>query len=154
MGAIKRAARIRIAKQTLDMIDKGEIQTAEEPAVELDIGRFVDSDRFEKKRHAFLLDRTQLLAYTADVPEPGDYYATKVAGRPILIVRSTDGVVRAFFNTCRHRGVQLAEGRGKARAFVCPYHAWTFGLNGDLLKDRGLIAGEAMGIFQRSDPAD
>jgi len=148
---MERAARIKIAKQILEMIDNNEIQTAEEPAVELDIGRFVDPERFEKERQAFFLNRTQLLAFTADVPEPGDYYATEVAGRPILIVRGKDGVVRAFLNACRHRGVQLAEGCGKARAFVCPYHAWTFGLDGelvgvpgraafdDLLKDRDLI---------------
>ena len=135
-----RNARIAIARQVLAMIESNEIQTAEEPAVELDIGRFVDPVRFEKERQEFFLNRTQLLAFTGDVPEPGHYYATEVAGKPILIVRGKDGRVRAFLNACRHRGVQLAEGCGKASRFVCPYHAWTFALDGDLIGVPGRLA--------------
>ncbi|TZG26038.1 aromatic ring-hydroxylating oxygenase subunit alpha [Sphingomonas montanisoli] len=137
---MQREARIRIARELLDMIDNHVIQTADEPAVELDIGRFTDPVRFEKEKQELFLNRTQLLAFSADVPEAGSYYATEVAGRPILIVRGKDEKVRAFLNACRHRGVQLAEGCGKARAFVCPYHAWTFGLDGALVGVPGRVA--------------
>ncbi|RVT90825.1 aromatic ring-hydroxylating oxygenase subunit alpha [Sphingomonas crocodyli] len=137
---MQREARIKIARELLDMIDNHVIQTSEEPAVELDIGRFTDPARFEKEKQELFLNRTQLLAFSADVPEPGSYYATEVAGRPILIVRGKDEKVRAFLNACRHRGVQLAEGCGKAKAFVCPYHAWTFGLDGALVGVPGRVA--------------
>jgi nitrite reductase/ring-hydroxylating ferredoxin subunit len=137
---MQRESRIKIAKQILEMIENDEIQTADEAAVELDIGRFVDRERFEKERQAFFLNRTQLLAFTGDVPNPGDYYATEVAGLPILIARGQDGVVRAFLNACRHRGVQLAEGCGHASRFTCPYHAWTYGLDGALIGVPGRAA--------------
>lgn len=137
---MERNARIAIARQILKMVESNEVQTAEEPAVELDVGRFIDPVRFAREKEAFFLNRTQLLAYSADVPERGDYYATEVAGKPILIVRGKDGTVRAFLNACRHRGVQIAEGCGNAKAFVCPYHAWTFALNGDLIGVPGRAA--------------
>jgi nitrite reductase/ring-hydroxylating ferredoxin subunit len=148
-----RAHRIAIAKRVLAMIDADELDYAHEEPWEVDIGRFVDKARFLKEKEEFFLNRPQLLAYTADLPEPGDYYATEIAGKPILLVRGKDGVAHAFLNACRHRGVKIAEGCGHAKGFTCPYHGWTFGLNGDLisvpsrasfdedqLRDRNLIA--------------
>ncbi len=64
--------------------------------------------------------------------EPGSYVARTTAGVPILAVRGNDGKVRAFHNSCRHRGMALAEGMGKVGAFVCRYHAWAYGLDGRL----------------------
>src|SRR5204863_7595664 len=51
---------------------------------------------------------------------------------PLLVVRGADGKVRAFRNACRHRGTQVASGSGCAKVFVCPYHAWTYTLEGKL----------------------
>ena len=67
------------------------------------------------------------------VPKPGDYYTLEFAGVPVILARDQRNQVRAFANTCRHRGCQLVEGAGNSKAFVCPYHGWTYGLNGDLL---------------------
>lgn len=69
---------------------------------------------------------------SAALPEPGAYVARDAAGTPLLAVRGRDGQVRAFRNACRHRGTQLAGGAGCAKAFVCPYHGWTYGLDGHL----------------------
>jgi len=69
---------------------------------------------------------------SAALPRPGDYVARKAAGVPILAVRGEDGEVRAFINACRHRGAEVASGTGCTRAFVCPYHGWTYGLEGRL----------------------
>ena len=63
----------------------------------------------------------------------GDYIARKAAGTPLIVVRGKDGIVRAFKNACRHRGAELAAGAGCAGAFVCPYHGWSYGLDGALL---------------------
>jgi nitrite reductase/ring-hydroxylating ferredoxin subunit len=146
-----RAARIAIAKQVIDMLDKDEVQMGEE-SIEFDIGRFVDKQRFELEKEEFFRKRAQLIAFSADIPNPGDYYATNIAGKPILMTRGKDGKAHAFLNACRHRGVPLAEGCGHAAGFTCPYHGWTFALNGELisvpsrsafdeeqLRDRGLI---------------
>jgi phenylpropionate dioxygenase-like ring-hydroxylating dioxygenase large terminal subunit len=69
---------------------------------------------------------------SAALREPGDYVARHAAGVPILAVRGKDGMVRAFRNACRHRGAEVADGMGCANAFVCPFHGWTYGLDGEL----------------------
>ncbi len=65
-------------------------------------------------------------------PNPGDYRAMTVGGAPVVIVRGKNGVLRAFANTCRHRGMKLVEGSGTCRALKCPYHGWVYGLDGAL----------------------
>ncbi len=67
------------------------------------------------------------------LPEPGDYRALTFAGVPLVLVRGNDGAVRAFANACRHRGSELLEGAGNCRTIVCPYHSWTYGLDGRLM---------------------
>jgi len=69
---------------------------------------------------------------SAALAKPGDYVARDTAGVPIIAVRGEDGVVRAFRNACRHRGMKLAEGQGCAKALICGYHGWVFKLNGRL----------------------
>jgi phenylpropionate dioxygenase-like ring-hydroxylating dioxygenase large terminal subunit len=69
---------------------------------------------------------------SAALPDIGSYIARDHAGIPLLIVRGRDRVVRGFKNACRHRGTPVAEDSGCAKAFVCPYHAWTYGLDGKL----------------------
>jgi phenylpropionate dioxygenase-like ring-hydroxylating dioxygenase large terminal subunit len=74
--------------------------------------------------------------------ERGDYIAFELAGQPILVLRDGEGRLRAMSNVCRHRMSTLVEGRGTARAIVCPYHGWTYNLDGSL---RGA---PAMGLNQ------
>jgi len=69
---------------------------------------------------------------SAALPEAGSYIARTTVGTPLLVVRGNDGIVRGFRNACRHRGMKLEEGEGCKRAFTCPYHAWTYGLDGTL----------------------
>jgi len=69
---------------------------------------------------------------SAALPDKGSYIARQAAGTPLVVVRGMDGTVRAFINACRHRGMQVASGSGCSRAFVCPYHAWTYSLEGEL----------------------
>jgi len=88
-----------------------------------------------------------LVATEADVPRNGSYLSTHVAGSPVIILRDRDGVVRAFHNSCRHRGAQIcAEGKGKSNRLVCPYHKWTYELSGELVS--------ATRMDEGFDPAD
>jgi len=64
--------------------------------------------------------------------EAGSFVARTAAGTPLVVVRGNDGTVRAFINACRHRGMQVVSGTGCAKAFTCPYHAWTYNLEGAL----------------------
>jgi phenylpropionate dioxygenase-like ring-hydroxylating dioxygenase large terminal subunit len=129
---MEKSQRVAIARQIIDLIRSEQPYMGEE-SWEADIGRFVDQERFEVEKKKLFLERPQLIALSADLPEPGDYYATDIAGRPILIVRGKDGVARAFLNACRHRGVKLAEGCGHGAGFTCPYHGWTYNTEGALI---------------------
>jgi len=82
------------------------------------------------------------------IPKAGDYFALEFAGVPVIVVRGQDGAVRAFANTCRHRGALLIEGEGNCRAFRCPYHSWTYDTEG------ALIVAPEMDQTKGFDPAE
>ena len=65
---------------------------------------------------------------------PGDYLAFELAGQPVMVVRDKEGRIRAQANVCRHRMSKIVEGSGNTRTFVCPYHGWTYGLDGRLAR--------------------
>jgi len=70
----------------------------------------------------------------ADIPNAGDYFTHQIGGESVMVARAADGAVRAFYNVCRHRGARLLDsacGKGLSRV-VCPYHAWTYRLDGTL----------------------
>jgi phenylpropionate dioxygenase-like ring-hydroxylating dioxygenase large terminal subunit len=66
------------------------------------------------------------------IPNPGDFFAFDFVGVPVVVLRDKQGEVRAFVNTCRHRGTQIMSGEGNCAALRCPYHSWTYGLDGRL----------------------
>jgi glycine betaine catabolism A len=75
-----------------------------------------------------------MLGFEAELSAPGAYLSVALGPHPVLIVRGRDGVIRGFHNTCRHRGAQICpEGAGLAPRIVCPYHRWTYDLDGRLL---------------------
>lgn len=75
----------------------------------------------------------QFIGRTEQLAKPGEYLSMEFAGVPIILVRGQDEQLRAFANTCRHRGsLLLDEGRGQCKAIVCPYHSWTYALDGRL----------------------
>ena len=69
---------------------------------------------------------------TQQAAEPGQYFTAKAGLVPIVIVRDHEGNLNGFVNICRHRATQVAEGCGKRETLQCPYHAWTYGLDGRL----------------------
>ncbi|MDR7126806.1 Rieske 2Fe-2S domain-containing protein [Pseudotabrizicola sp. 4114] len=84
-----------------------------------------------EQQHIFA--REWLCAGRADaLPNPGDYLTMEISGEPIIILRDREGTLRGLSNVCRHRMSTLLEGRGNTRAIVCPYHAWTYNLDGTL----------------------
>lgn len=70
--------------------------------------------------------------------EPGDFFTFKLVGIPAFVVRGRDEKIRGFINTCRHRGARLLEGNGNATSIACPYHSWTYDLDGSLLAANGM----------------
>jgi choline monooxygenase len=74
----------------------------------------------------------QLVARADELARPGDFVPATVVDEPIVIARGTDGILRGFFNVCRHRAGQVALTRGNRRSLQCRYHGWTYGLDGRL----------------------
>ena len=70
--------------------------------------------------------------HLGQIAEPGSYFTTRAGRMPVVVTRARDGELRAFLNVCRHRGFPVAEGEGRRETLQCPYHAWTYGLDGSL----------------------
>ena len=75
----------------------------------------------------------QYVARREEILEPGSFLATRAGDVPVVLVRDEEGELRAFLNVCRHRGSLICEGSGKRATLQCPYHAWTYGLDGRLV---------------------
>ncbi len=95
------------------------------------VSHYLSQERFEAEC-ALIRRYPTPFCPSAALPEQGSYLARMAAGNPIVVTRDGDGSVSAFINACRHRGMQVAEGNGCAKALSCPYHGWTYGLDGTL----------------------
>ncbi|HKC24528.1 MAG TPA: aromatic ring-hydroxylating dioxygenase subunit alpha [Thermoanaerobaculia bacterium] len=95
-------------------------------------GWYVDSDLFDLERRTVFAG-WHYAGRLDQVKDAGQYLTANVAGEPILVVRGADGVLRGFFNVCRHHAAEvMTEAHGTAKVLRCPYHGWTYGLDGAL----------------------
>jgi choline monooxygenase len=94
----------------------------------------------------------QYVGRTDEIEEPGSYQTTRAGNVPVLLVRDGEGTLRAFLNVCRHRGSIVCKGSGKRETLQCPYHAWTYALDGRLIAapraDREGGIEEGLGLLQ------
>jgi choline monooxygenase len=94
---------------------------------------YVDTELYNLELKSVFANTWQLAARTDQVKQPGQYVTTDIAGEPIVVVRGNDGVLRAFFNVCRHHAAAVMTApHGKAAQLRCPYHGWTYSLEGEL----------------------
>ncbi len=84
----------------------------------------------------------------AEIPHPGNYITYSIGEQPVFCVRDRDGEIRTMSNVCRHRMMTLVQGRGSAKKIVCPYHAWTYDLNGTLVAANHMAQTDG---FERAD---
>jgi glycine betaine catabolism A len=97
---------------------------------------YYDPQHYERELEAFWYGMWVMAGREEEVPAPRDYKVIKIGTQSIVIVRDLDGQLRAFHNTCRHRGSILCteeQGRLPGRRIVCPYHTWTYSLDGELV---------------------
>jgi phenylpropionate dioxygenase-like ring-hydroxylating dioxygenase large terminal subunit len=95
---------------------------------------YLSEELFELERRHFFANTWQYLGHASQVPNPGDYLAVKIAGRPLVMVRRADGEIAVLYNRCAHKGTPLVSDQaGNTGRFLrCPYHAWTYRLDGSL----------------------
>jgi phenylpropionate dioxygenase-like ring-hydroxylating dioxygenase large terminal subunit len=98
---------------------------------------YVDPERYARELDALFARRMHFVGHGSQLPKPRDFITLCFAGTPLLVSRQDDGSVRAFLNVCRHRGATLElREHGSGQRFVCPYHAWTYGCDGRLVRVR------------------
>lgn len=94
---------------------------------------YTSSDFFQLEQDTLFPNSWVCVGYTHDLPKAGDVKPLDIAGRPIVLVRNSEGEIAAFQNVCRHRCLKLVtEPKNIGRLFKCPYHAWSYDLNGKL----------------------
>jgi phenylpropionate dioxygenase-like ring-hydroxylating dioxygenase large terminal subunit len=93
---------------------------------------YTDPEIHARARERIFLRSWQYVCHSASAPETGDYYAFTLLDQDLFVTRGRDGLLRCFYNVCQHRGHSLVEGCGRARVLVCPYHAWSYELDGRL----------------------
>ena len=114
------------------MLDK--LIADHQPGHALNQAFYLDSDVYEKDVENIFLKTWVLVGHQSQIPEPGQFFLTRVAGESVIIVRSDSGEVNALLNVCRHRGSRVCiEDNGRKSKFSCPYHAWTYDLDGNLV---------------------
>ncbi|MBD3729371.1 MAG: aromatic ring-hydroxylating dioxygenase subunit alpha [Sphingomonadales bacterium] len=92
-----------------------------------------DAEFFAVEQQRIFRPSWQVVCHVSDIPGPGDWHSLDYAGESVIAVRGRDDVLRAFTNVCRHRGSRIVDGAsGCAKKLVCPYHAWTYELDGTL----------------------
>jgi phenylpropionate dioxygenase-like ring-hydroxylating dioxygenase large terminal subunit len=169
----KEALEHLIARRLLDHVTNGTTDMADE-VIEVPATNYTTPERHAEEVDALFLDHPLLLCLSGALPEPGSYITVDICDTPIVVVRDPDGSVRSFANMCRHRGVRLVDGTGKTRRITCPFHAWTYNLEGELVgipvaeafdgmcrEDKGLIElpvaeghGLVVGRLRPGDPVD
>jgi glycine betaine catabolism A len=95
---------------------------------------FVSPEVFEAELERIFSRQWVLAGHQSQIAQPGDFFVPDVAGESLIVTRDKNGEVRGFYNVCRHRGTRLCEEpSGHSAVIQCPYHAWTYGLDGRLI---------------------
>ena len=115
----------------VDPIDR--LVSAYRPGYALERPFYFDPAIFERDMERVFFRHWHCLAHESVIPNPGDFEVFKLASEAVILTRGADGSVHALLNLCRHRGAEVCtKEKGNAKAFVCPYHAWTYGNDGAL----------------------
>ncbi|MCY6383207.1 aromatic ring-hydroxylating oxygenase subunit alpha [Hoeflea prorocentri] len=98
----------------------------------LDARYYTDPDIFRAECQGLLARTWQFAGHASALKKPGDFITCDIAGESLFCIRGRDGEIRGYYNVCQHRAHRLVSGQGNAPLIVCPYHAWTYELTGEL----------------------
>jgi phenylpropionate dioxygenase-like ring-hydroxylating dioxygenase large terminal subunit len=102
------------------------------PTLSLAAKYYTDPEVFKLETNGVLARTWQFAGHASQLQETGDYFTFEMAGESLFCIKGRDGEIRTFYNVCQHRAHQLVSGQGQTRVVVCPYHAWTYELTGEL----------------------
>jgi carnitine monooxygenase subunit len=109
---------------------------------------YSDPEILRREQERIFRSSWQYVGHLGELPEPGTYVTTRAGSTPVVLTRARGGALRAFLNVCRHRGFTVASGSGRRETLQCPYHAWTYGLDGSL---RSAPRSEEIADFPREE---
>lgn len=98
---------------------------------------YTDPAYYEIEKEKILYRTWQFACHRTDIPGPGSFHTVQIGDESIVILHGEDGEIRAFYNVCRHRAHRITEGSGQCKRLSCPYHAWTYNLDGTLFRAPG-----------------
>lgn len=137
-----------MARQTIKYGRENSTNFADE-IMYLDASVYYDEALFEDEMKKIFKRIPVILGPSCELENPGDFKTMKIARSSILLARGKDGVLRGFMNACRHRGVKVeGEACGNRARFTCPFHGWTYGMDGNLL---GVSAKEDFGEINKAE---
>ena len=105
---------------------------------------------FEREVESIFFKNWIMVGRIEEFASAGSYQVIERFGRSIVVIKDRSGELRAFLNTCRHRGTRLLEGQGVCKAINCPYHAWAYSLSGELLAAPGMDGVEGFSLREWS----
>ncbi len=109
---------------------------------------YTDPAIFAAEMNGLLARSWQFAGHASQLPDAGDYITFEIAGQNLFCIRGRDQKLRCFYNVCQHRAHELLKGAGNTRVVVCPYHAWTYELTGEL---RAAPNAKSVPGFERAD---
>ncbi|MDE2738267.1 MAG: ring-hydroxylating oxygenase subunit alpha [Paracoccaceae bacterium] len=95
---------------------------------------YCQKEIFEIEKEVIFAKTWQWVCHAEKLASPGSFVTTRIRDYPLLICRDLNGKLQAFYNVCKHRGHELLTGEGMTKRVVCPYHAWTYNLKGELVR--------------------
>ncbi len=108
----------------------------------LDQKFYKDTSIFDLEKHNIFYNSWIFIGHESQIPNKGDFFIYKLLDEEIIVLRNKENKVKAFFNVCRHRGSRVClEEKGNTSRFSCPYHSWTYNLDGKLLAAKSLREG-------------
>ena len=127
------ATQVRLTREVLAHLEAR--TTAQAPDVMYHAtSAYYSPERLQSEKRILFREYPLLMGLSGQLAKPGDFLTDDFSGIPMIVVRDREGTVRAFLNVCKHRGARLVEDCGHAgRAFSCPYHGWSYSLQGELM---------------------
>ena len=143
----RRSLERSLARRLLDHIDHQTTDMADS-CLEVACETYTSPQRHVEELNVLFLEQPIVLCMSGALPGPNTFLAIEICETPILLTRDAEGRVRALLNSCRHRGAKVADGMGTVRTFVCPFHAWTYNVDGSL---RGMPVANAFAGMCKQD---
>src|SRR5271166_2870446 len=125
----------------MDLLDPNAYAAVRKPLLEAETlppACYTSREFYQRELSNIFLKCWNLIGRAEYVKKPGDYFTLSLVGVSLIIMRGDDGRIRAFINSCRHRGAKLLEGEGHCKAIRCPYHSWLYSTRGDLRASNGM----------------